>query len=536
MSAVTTLNGASAVVAGLVRHGVRHVFAIPGTHNLELYRALASSSVETVAMRHEQGAGFAADGYARTSGVPGVCVTTSGPGLTNACTAIGTAHADSVPLLVIAPGPPRECIGRDLGLLHEMRDQRHHLESLVGTTFRAETVDDVGWSIDEAFCRLGSARPRPAYIEVPVDVLEARWDDNCDDPEARRPVPSDLPQAPPPPEAIDRAAAVLGGAERPVMLVGGGATHAAEQVVQLAERLGALALTTVNGKGVLPETHPLSLGACLRLAAGRALLHSADVLVVIGSELADTDFWGHPVETSARVIRIDIDPVQLDKNLEATVALCGPSASILSALLERFGERAANTEWSATAPQRRKEICAEAARDAGAYREINSALAAVLPDDTIVAGDSAQVSYLGTVHFWPVRSPRQFLYPTGYAPLGYGLPAAIGAKLAAPKRSVVVLVGDGGFCFTALELASATALGMPLPVVVVDNGGYEEIRAEMLARGITPMGVDLPTIDLGALARALGGEGRVVADTGELCSEVLAALRRSHPSLITLKA
>jgi thiamine pyrophosphate-dependent acetolactate synthase large subunit-like protein len=534
---VRLANGGSALAAALERNGVRRVFAIPGTHNLEIFRALEASSITTVAVRHEQSAGYAADGVARSRGGIGVCLTTSGPGLTNACTAVATAYADSIPLLVIAPGPSAETLGKDLGLLHELVDQRGHLASLTKATYRPERVDDVPAVVDEAIATMFAGRPRPVYLEVPIPVLEAGWSEADQPRSARRVEPQEQRSASQVTDrSIDSACEALRHARTPVLVAGGGAVGASKEVRCLAEQLGALVVTTVNGKGVVDERHPLSLGPSLRLTAARDAIAAADVLVVVGSELADTDLWGERIETGGCVVRVDVDPVQLDKNLKPDHALLGDAAIVLEELLARLGPAPADRDRHEEAELWRQQAAAQAALDAGANRAINLALAEALPDDTIVAGDSAQVSYFGTVHFWQMCAPSQFLYPTGYATLGCGLPAAIGAKLALPDHPVLALVGDGGFLFTAMELATAAALKLPLPVVVVDSGGYAEIRNGMRARGIDPIGVDLPEIDLVGLAQSLGAKGCRVQSTDELCRAAVAALSREQPSLIVVAA
>jgi thiamine pyrophosphate-dependent acetolactate synthase large subunit-like protein len=538
------LTGGAAVVQALERNGVRFVFGIPGTHNLEIYRYLGDSVIEHVAVRHEQGGGYAADGYARSTGEPGVCLTTSGPGLTNACTAAATAYADSVPLLLISPGPPRGLERLDLGLLHEMKDQQAHLASLVSASTRVSHAEQIGDVIDEIFNGWRSKRPRPVHVEIPVDLLEAPWSpagSKTRDGLGGAPASaSNVIPAPPPTQrvdAIDEAVRVVHGAHRPLLLLGGGARRATTQVRLLAERLGALVITTVNGKGVLPEHHPLSLGASIRLPSARLLLRSADVVIIVGSELGDSDLWGHPVTTDAAVVRIDIDRNQLNKNLKAAVQLHGDAEVMLQRLLDnlaRLGPASTQPDWSVTAAALRATLADEADTDGHGYRAINSALSSALPAETTVAGDSAQVSYFGTVHFWPMDRPGQFLYPTGYATLGYGLPAAIGAKLANPEAPVIALVGDGGFLFTAQELLTAVERRLALPVIVVDNHGYREIREGMQERGIKPLGVDRPPVDFAALGAAFGGRGYAVRDVADLCDRVLESLSVAVPTVLSI--
>ncbi len=533
-------NGGAALVAALERNGVDVVFGIPGVHNLEIYRHLASSPVRHVAVRHEQGAGYAADGYARASGRPGVCLTTSGPGATNACTAAATAYADSVPVLLCSPGPPIGQEGLDLGLLHEMKDQGAHFETLVAASVRPTSPSEIGDIVDEVFAGWQRARRRPVHLELPVDVIEgeSRPHEATGSPavdrlravfESTGAVGSDD-------AGLDGAAQLLSAACKPLLVLGGGARNIGDDGRRLAERLRAPVITTVNGKGAISETHPLSLGASIRLPGTRLLFRSADVVVVIGSELGDSDLWGDPVHTGGDVVRIDIDPHQLGKNLGATVTVRMDSSAAVRALLARLGEAPIRPDstWAQAVDGVRETLRKEALVDGAPYEAINRELSAALPGATIVAGDSAQVSYFGTAHFWPMERGGQFLYPTGYATLGYGLPAAIGAKLACPDVPVVVLVGDGGFLFTAQELLTAVEQHLPLPVVIADNHGYAEIREGMEERGIPPMAVDRPDVDFAALSRAFGGRGHAVRSVDELCTRAVEAVTTDGPTVISI--
>ena len=519
--------GGAAVVDTLLAQGVQDLFGIPGTHNLEIYRYLAGSGIRHVVTRHEQGAGYAADGYARVSGRPGVLVTTSGPGITNAVTALATAYADSVPLLAISPGPPRGQERADVGWLHEVKDQHAALEAVTARSIRVETADELPETIADVIAGFASSRPRPVHLEVPVDVLEGPW--------VRRAVPS--PHQPERPEQPDRPAAqiaaLLSSAANPLLVAGGGARGALAEIRSLAD-LGIPVLTTVNGKGVLDEAHPSSLGASVRLPAAHTAMNDADLLLVVGSELGDSDLWGGVVKPGApghrTVVRVDIDAAQAHKNVPADLHVVGDATGVLSSVLHVL--RAQGLPARAVDPAVRTAIEADAATDAGPWAAIQATLRAALPADTVVAGDSSQVTYYGTVHHWPFTPANRLLYPTGYATLGYGLPAAIGAKIADPARPVLALVGDGAAMFSIQELATAAEQRLPIPVVVVDNGGYAEIREQMKDRGIEPQAVDLPQVDLPAVARAMGAHGVRAANVEELGPLAAEALNADAPTLI----
>jgi thiamine pyrophosphate-dependent acetolactate synthase large subunit-like protein len=527
---VTERSGGFAVVQALRDSGTDLVFGIPGTHNLEIYRHLIDSGIRHIAPRHEQGGGYAADGYARASGRPGVLVTTSGPGLTNACTAAATAYADSVPVLIVSPGVPRGLERADVGWLHEMKDQQAHLDCLVERSIRVTSPQHAYQAITGTFAGWPARRPRPVHVEIPVDVLEEAFDPATLATIRVAPYAVRQPSA----DALDRAAAALTGAGSVLVIAGGGSRRAAEPLRELAEWLDALVLTTVNGKGVLPERHPLSLGASLRLSEACRIVEDVDVLLVVGSELGDSDLWGTHVAPSGTVVRVDIDDRQLQKNLGADVALHGDAETVLREVFQRVARGPRRSGLGRQAAALRNRVDAAARVEGGPWRAVHEALVDALPEDTIVAGDSAQVSYFGTVHQWPMSSVGQFLYPTGFATLGYGLPAAIGAKLGCPDRPVIVLAGDGGTMFTVQEFMTAVDQALPIPVIIMNNGGYGEIRDEMRNRGIVEQAVAVRSPDFPALARALGGRGERVADAHHLATAAAAALAADGPTLLEL--
>ena len=526
MAAPTT---AEAVIARLEAHGVRHVFGIPGTHNLPLYRHLADSSIEHVLPRHEQGAGYAADGYARSGGGPGVCIATSGPGVLNLASAVGTAHSDSVPMLVVAPGMATSMAGADTGYLHEARDQTAAMAGVAASAVRVEDPAAAAAAIDAAFDRFRSRRPRPVYVEIPLDAMDVT---------GATPGAVGAAHTSPAPESsgVAEAAGLLRDAGRAAIVLGGGALEAGSPALRLARAVGAPVITTANGKGAVSEHDALSLGASIRLPSAQRLLAECDVVVAAGTELAESDLWHDPpLVLDGSLVRIDIDPAQRNKNAPATVAIVGDAAACLDALATAFGEGDGRDRGAASNDATRATLREEALADVGALAEVVAALGDGLSDETIIAGDSTMACYYGAVHLIPRAEPRRFLYPTGFAPLGYAIPAAIGAKLAHPDRGVVALVGDGGAMFTLPELAVAAELGLGIVVVVVNDGGYGEIRREMLERGQPPIAVDIPSPDFAAAATAFGGRGVRAENPGELPGLLSEALASPEPSLIDVR-
>jgi thiamine pyrophosphate-dependent acetolactate synthase large subunit-like protein len=532
---------ADAIVSRLELHGVEHVFGIPGTHNLPFYGALGRSGIAHVTPRHEQGAGYAADGYTRASGRIAVCLVTSGPGVTNIVTAVATAAADSVPMLVLAPGMPADVNGGDTGYLHELRDQQGVMSSVVEASYRVRGAAEAAAVIDRAFASFRTRRPRPVYVEVPLDLLDAPGgvtDTPSDAPDPLGVVPPGLADAPTlfaaDEGALAEAADLLAAADSVALVLGGGAKDAGPEALELARLLGAPVVTTVNAKGTVPETDELSLGASIRLGCVKDFLRSCAAVLAVGTELAESDLWAPPpLPLDGRLVRIDIDPAQLQKNAPADVALAGDAAAVLAELARMLRHRHPGTPPSTPAAAALREAAREEVmRDGAQYVELMRALYEVLDPDAIVASDSTMACYYGAVHFLPQDGPRQLLYPTGYATLGYGVPAAIGAKLALPDRQVMALMGDGGVMFTLQELATAVEMRLAIPVLVVKNGGYGEIRRGMVERGMEPLAVDFDPPSFADIAEGFGAVGARAASYEEAANLVRAALDAEGPTVI----
>ncbi|MEU0398911.1 5-guanidino-2-oxopentanoate decarboxylase [Streptomyces sp. NPDC006197] len=523
------VTGGEAVVRALASHGVTDAFGIPGTHNLEIYRHLRDYGIRHVTPRHEQGAGYAADAYARVSGRPGVAITTTGPALLNIAAAVGQAYSDSVPLLVVSPGMPLRHPRQSTGLLHEMRSQTEALRGVAAFSHRVSSVEEIGSAVARAFTLFRTGRPRPVHIEVPLDLLET-----VEPAGPVRRAPLTGPPAPDP-AAVGKAAEALRAARRPALVLGGGARAAAAECAALAEELGAPAVTTANGKGVMDERHPLSLGVSLHSPAVQKWLVDRDVILAVGTELAESDIWGPPPALTGTLIRVDVDPAQMYAGLPADVPLVGDARALLKALLAecRGGTDDVPADPAGVRALRAARDDETRTRDARWLPYLH-AVRRVLAEDAVLTSDSAQCCYYGALPHLPLGPEGRYLHPTGFGTLGYALPAAIGAKTACPERQVVALSGDGGLQFSVQELATAAQLRLPLPVVVFDNGGYGEIREEMAARGDTPLAVDLPAVDLPALARAYGGRGAVVRSPEELAAALARALTAPGPTVLTV--
>ncbi|MDQ6816488.1 MAG: thiamine pyrophosphate-dependent enzyme, partial [Actinomycetota bacterium] len=376
-----------------------------------------------------------------------------------------------------------------------------------------------------AFATFSAGRPRPAYIEIPLDLLEEETDaEVLEGPTLSPPAPD--------PELIALAASAIGSSRSAALIAGGGSARTGERLVELAERSGAPVLTTANGKGVVPEDHPVSLGARLNFPVSRELVEGADVVVAIGTELAQSDLWDGPLRLRGRLIRIDIDPAQAHRNARSELAVIADAEAAAGELCAALAGRDHADLAHQAAARARRALEPEVERQAAPWLESLATIRDATARDAIFTADSAMACYYGALPSLPVYVPDGFIYPSGLGTLGFSVPAAIGAKLAAPERQVVALSGDGGLMFTVAELASAAALGLSLPVVVYANRGYGEIRREMTARGNESVGVDLTPPELPLLARGLGCAGVRATDGKALAEEVIAALERPVPTLI----
>ncbi|WLP88519.1 thiamine pyrophosphate-binding protein [Gordonia sp. NB41Y] len=515
--------GGEALVRALAAQGADTVFGIPGTHNLGAYSALERVGLRHVLVRHEQGAGYAADGYARSTGRPGVVLTTTGPAILNAVSSAAQAYSDSVPVFFVSPGMPSNHPGFGNGLLHEIRDQTASMAAVVHRAVRVSQVSEIPAAVAQLWGEMIDGRPRPVYLEIPLDLFDvtAEIDDYPRAVTAQHVAADD---------AIERAAAAITAAQSPIVVVGGGAGSASEQVTALAERIGAPVLTTTNGKGAVADDHPLLVGAGVQHACVRALVESSDLLVAIGTELAPADWWyGQP--TISSMVRLDIDPAGIHANRAADVAVLGDIADSAPRLARRLPAR----DTATTIDEIRATITAEARATGATWGPLVDALVAATPRETVIAADNAMAVYYGTLSNWPLHRARSFLFPTGAGTLGFGLPAGIGAKVADPDAPVIVIQGDGGTMFTVAELATAAELRLPLPIIVVDNGGYGEIRNEMADRDEPVHAVDLGHPDFVALARSVGCHGVGAQEPDDVAAAVVEALKADRPTVIHVR-
>ncbi len=493
------------MVKWLELYGVDTVFGIPGVHTVELYRGLGRSDIRHITPRHEQGAGFMADGYARASGRVAACFIITGPGMTNIATALGQAYADSIPMLVISSVNRVAELGSGDGRLHELPSQARLISGLTAFSHTLLTPAELPQVLARAFAVFNSARPRPVHIEIPIDVI-------AQPSELPATASAVVPSPPGPcPDAVARAAQMLKAAKSPVILLGGGTVSAAAEAQRVAEFLDTPVAMTNNAKGVLPPGHPLSLGSQQSLQPVRDLIRSADVVLAVATELGETDydiFFNGGFHIDGDIIRVDIESEQLMRNFLPRLAILSDARLFFQQLSKEL-DIGSHTSVKTSSPGSLKvsavmrQLTAQKPPDQQFHEAILQCIQTRLPD-VIIAGDSTQLIYSGHLGY-EARRPRSWFHSaTGYGTLGYGLPAAIGAKIARPRHPVVAIVGDGGAQFTLPELACAVENKIPVILLLWNNQGYSEIKKYMRNNNITPLGVDIYTPDFLQLARGFG--------------------------------
>ncbi|RJG41328.1 5-guanidino-2-oxopentanoate decarboxylase [Mesorhizobium sp. DCY119] len=509
-------------------YGVDTLFGMPGVHTLEAYRGMEAAGMRHIGVRHEQGAGFMADGYARMSGKPGVCLLISGPGVTNAATPLGQAYSDSIPMLMISSVAATKDLGMGRGRLHEITDQSQVTAPLTAFSAIATSPNQVREYVARAFALFDSGRSRPVHISIPLDVLTAI----DDKPVTRRTAQGSRAPAS---AGIADAVKLLAEAKRPVIIAGGGSVRASAELVALAESLGAAVVPTIAGKGIIPDSHPLALEATLDRPATQEMIAEADVVLCVGTELAEPDIWlDSPLPMNGKMIRIDIDPETLVRDYDAAVAIEADAALALADILAALPvsvpskeshnqiARIRAAEREALTPLERKHV------------KVLDALRRAMPDDGVVYSDMTQLAYTGYA-FYPCVGPRQWIFPAGYGTLGYALPAGIGGKIAAPERPVMVVVGDGGFQFTLQELGTAVEQKLPMAIILWNNDSLAQIRDGMISRKIPTIGVNQHNPDFIKLAEAYGCRTENPQSIEALEKAVTAALTADRPTVIEVR-
>lgn len=531
------MRGGEALIKSLKDQGVDVVFGYPGGQVLPLYDMIYDSDLRHILVRHEQCAAHAADGYARASGKVGVCISTSGPGATNLVTGIATAYMDSSPIVAIAGQVPSWLIGNDA---FQEVDTIGMTMPITKHNFQPLTAEEIPETIKSSFFIAGTGRPGPVVIDLTKDAQEQELEFNED-------IKIDLPGYKPTqkghPLQIKKAASLIQGAKKPVILAGGGVilSRSSKELLELSELINAPVTTTLLGKGCFPEDHDLALGM-LGMHGRRPAnfaVDDCDCLIAVGCRFSDrTTGKVDEFAKNAKIIHIDIDPAEIGKNVDVEIPIVGDAKIILSNLVKAVSQSRAtlkNGEWTNHLKKFKMSSIPKISFDDIPLKpqQVMKEIMQAVDEDTIMTTDVGQ-NQMWMAHYYLSRKPRTFLSSGGLGTMGFGFPAAMGAKLAKPESDVVAVCGDGGFLMVCQDLATIKEYDIPVVVCVLDNrylgmvaqwqNLFYEKRFSHTHLGEVP--------DFVKLAEAFGVNAQRVEKPGEMRETLKNAINSGEPTLI----
>ena len=523
---MSKMTGAEALIKSVRRHGVDTIFGLPGGQTYHLFDAIYNEgdSLRIINSRHEQGVAYMAYGYARSTGRVGVYTVVPGPGVLNTTSALCTAYACNERVLCLAGQIPSQWIGKGVGFLHEIPDQLGILQRLTKWAERMETPAQAPGLVNRAFLEMNSGRPRPVALEMAPDIMGLQEDVEllpC------APVPQ---PAPADPDLVDAAARLLGKAKRPLIVIGHGCVDAGAELLQVAEALQAPCTTLWSGKGIIDDRHYLSQP----YSAGHRLWAVADVVLAAGTRLDNPQLqWG--LDDDLKIVRIDIDPAQVENIAQPEIGIVADAKSALSDLA------AALSRHNLARKSRKQELTGlktamfrKFEQDVGPQLRILKVIREELPEDGFLVDEVTQVGYASWYGF-PVYRPRHFISSGYQGNLGYGYTTALGVQAANPGRKVVALGGDGGFMYQATELATAVKYRLNLVNIVFNNHSYGNVqRAQQEEFGGNVIGSDLRNPDFVRFAESFGAPGFRVETTEQLRKALQAAFKETGPVLIEM--
>ena len=526
------MSGGEALAKSLAREGVDVVFGIPGVQMYGMMAAIRDEpGIRFITTRHEQATTYMADGYARASGKPGVATVVPGVGIYNAASGLATAYARSSPVLLIAGQIPRARIGQNLGAVHEVLGQTNVVRPVTKWQRMVLRPREMPIAVSEAFRQMHTGRPRPVIIEVPPETFVEREEVMLQDPApVSRMVPS--------PEQLRKAADVIAQSRLPVIYSGGGVarSNAEPALAKFVQATNIPVVTSSGGKGTIPDSHPLSYGSCFSPRGERQemnqlfeVMQSADVVIGIGARFS----LGNPSGESSTLININIDDTDLTRVQSNTIPLHGDARATIEAILPFLmeagaGKRPYPAEVVAAA---RKLIAYYDIRLKEPQYAIMEAIQRSVPEDAFIVWDVTQFGYYTRTHY-QIHHTKTYI-DSGYSfNLGYSFPTALGAKVAKPQRSVLCMVGDGGFMFNASELSTAVKYGINVITVVFRNDSYGNVANDLEELFGGAYETDLRNPDLVKFAESFGAVGMRAADPMNLETLIPLALERQAPVII----
>lgn len=516
-----------ALVDLLEQYGVDTVFGIPGTHSIELYRGLEKSSIRHILPRNEQGGGFMADGYARSSGRPGVCFVITGPGVTNITTPMGEAYMDSVPMLVISPVNSPDSGKYNQGRLHEITDQAAVTAPLTAFSATVADKEHIPGLINRAFTVFHCERPRPVHISIPLDIITEKIAQPWRAAAIPKAVAADS-------ETLETAATMIAESKNALIIAGGGARFASDNIIALAQITEIPVVTTVAGRGTVPASHRLAVGAQLRTEPVKQMAKQSDLLIILGSELAQTDHWDDsmPECLPQRQIRINLNSGALQATSES-LCMIADVDSALSQLIPLL--RPANRVQTENARQRLAGVKQQLPQTLTAKEKrhliVLEELMPLLTRDCTVVSDMTQLAYTA-IDFVALNTPNSWFHPTGYGTLGYALPAAMGVCVADPEKPVLAIVGDAGIQYTLAELTLAAELNLNLTVLLWNNDALLQISDDMDQAQISRFAVTQKNPDFIKLAQACHWRAVVVDQLEYLVKHLESGFTDNGPPLL----
>lgn len=526
---MTEMTGGEAVARTLENMGVTKVFSIVSVHNLPTYKALAASdSIEVVACRHEQFAVHAADGYARATGHLGVALTSTGPGTTNAMSGVYEACYGSSPVLLITGQGESAYYGKGKGFVHEHETQ---LPMLRTVTRRAETIwrtEDISRTIASVADDARRGRPQACAVEIPIDQQYRTADVDIFGSASVDAVAIDE-------AAVEAAVELLNSAERPIIWAGGGviAADASPELVALATKLGAPVVTTIEGRGSIPEDHELALGPRTERPDIADIIAEADVVLAVGTRFQNysTRMWKLPIP--GKIIHLDADQTVIGRNYQAEVAVLGDAKDGLSRIADAVEERRADTGFLERSA---KSVVSDLERSDSEigpdHRGISDAIRRLLPRDGLIVRDNTVPNYLWGNRILPILEPRTSIRPSSGS-IGPGIGLAVGAAAGTGRRTLL-MVGDGGFQLGIGELATVAQYQLPMVICVFTDGGYGVLRViEDNVMG-ERFGVDLHTPAFTKIAEGMGITADSVDSVASFDAAFAAAVERPGPTLLDI--